>query len=127
MLHRSYYVAVISSLVFLARYFTVQLDQGAFPFRSYLCVELGSVLQHPHTLKLACITKVPQEKYPFSLVEIDVWRVQWPNFGGQLLSLQLGEGGVGLSQGQHTYPLLASCCGPHIMKLSRCVVCTCTV
>jgi len=26
--------------------------------------------------------------------------LQWPNFGGQLLSMQLGEGGMGLSQGQ---------------------------
>ena len=28
------------------------------------------------------------------------WNLQWPQIGGQLLSLQLGEGGVGLSQGE---------------------------
>ncbi len=31
--------------------------------------------------------------------------LQWPNFGGQLLSMQLGEGGMGLSQGQRFRPL----------------------
>lgn len=32
---------------------------------------------------------------------------QWPNLGGQLLSMQLGEGGVGLSQGQQQILCLA--------------------
>ncbi len=32
--------------------------------------------------------------------------LQWPNFGGQLLSMQLGEGGMGLSQGQRFSPFL---------------------
>lgn len=36
--------------------------------------------------------------------------LQWPNFGGQLLSMQLGEGGVGLSQGQHTNSAAVPCC-----------------
>ena len=35
--------------------------------------------------------------------------VQWPNFGGQLLSMQLGEGGVGLSQGEPAVVTLTLC------------------
>ncbi|KAL0053237.1 hypothetical protein WJX82_002974 [Trebouxia sp. C0006] len=45
----------------------------------------------------------PQDRKPViesrSSTEFHIQR-QWPNFGGQLLSMQLGEGGMGLSQGQ---------------------------
>ncbi|DBA85738.1 TPA: hypothetical protein ACH3X1_005304 [Trebouxia sp. C0004] len=52
----------------------------------------------------------PQDRKPViescSSTEFHIQR-QWPNFGVQLLSLQLGEGGMGLSQGQQQLLCLA--------------------
>ncbi|KAL0039364.1 hypothetical protein WJX79_004967 [Trebouxia sp. C0005] len=52
----------------------------------------------------------PQDRKPVietrSFTDFHIQR-QWPNFGGQLLSMQLGEGGMGLSQGQQQLLCLA--------------------